>query len=282
MILSLLLSSLVYAQGTELPKEWCQRIRQYCSAFEMNPQPPIPIATFPPVSQPISNAEGFLIPTCVLWSPLEQYPASYLCPKCSTVSEAHLRPVRWQDGANPQSSPRKVHGIDGPVLLVGRVYKCTRGHEVLSYHPEILSQVPVQEAIPFALWHRTGFTSDLLELVHAMVLAGTTINVVCETLQSNRHRVYFMMKRLYHSLHSYLNAPEMPFPSIDEHERSLGIELTPSRHSVGAIFLMSFWKKETLYVNVMRRTTVDKEDGWLSCDHTFASVRELFNIVHTN
>ena len=276
MIVILLLSLVILAETTNLPEEWHQQIRQYCSAFERNPHPPIQIVTVPPDSQPTSNAKGFLIPTCVLWSPLEQYPANYICPKCTiTVTNAELRPVRWQDGSNPQSSPRKIHGIDGPVFVVGRVYKCTSGHEVLAYHPELLKQVPVQEAIPFSLWHRTSFTTDLLQLVHSLVLAGTTINAISESLQGNRRRVYFNMKHLYHSLHSYLNAPEMPFPSLDEYEQVLGVEFAPSRHSVGAIFLASFWKKEKLYVNAMRRTMVDKDDGWLCCDHTFASVREL-------
>ena len=37
------------------------------------------------------------------------------------------------------SEPRKIHGRDGIVLLVGRVYKCSqKGHEVVSYHPGIL------------------------------------------------------------------------------------------------------------------------------------------------
>ena len=86
-----------------------------------------------------------------------------------------------------------------------------------------------------------------------------------------------MIKHLYHSMQLYLNAPEIPFPSIDEYEWTLGIELTPSRQSVGAIFLTSFWEREKLYVKAMRSTTVDKDDGWLWCDHTFALVRELFN-----
>ena len=42
------------------------------------------------------------------------------------------------------------------------------------------------------------------------------------------------------------------------------------------VFLRSFWKKEKLYVKEMKKITVDKDDGWLSCDHTFASVSKLY------
>ena len=81
-------------------------------------------------------------------------------------------------------------------------------------------------------------------------------------------------------MHCYLNAPEMPFPSFDDYEERYGVEFTPSRHSAAAIFLASFWKREKLYVSEMSQTTVDKEDGWLSCDHTFASVSEFLIAYH--
>jgi hypothetical protein len=207
----------------------------------------------PQACELISNPVGFLTPTSILWSPLEQYPAEYHCPKCS-VAGVRLRPVRWQCGSNSQAAPRKIHGVDGPIILVGRVYRCNNGHEVLAYNADLLKQVPVQEAIPFELWHRTGFTSTLLELVHSLVLAGVSISAITETL----------------------NAPEMPFPSADEYERMIGIDIAPSRRSTGNVFLRSFWKKEKLYVKEMKKITVDKDDGWLSCDHTFASVSKLY------
>ena len=64
---------------------------------------------------------------------------------------------------------------------------------------------------------------------------------------------------------SHLNAIEMQFPSVDEYEQMLGVQMTPSRHST-AIFLVSFWKKGKQYMNEMIEKTVDKDDGWLSCN----------------
>ena len=88
------------------------------------------------------------------------------------------------------------------------------------------------------------------------------------------------MRHLYHAMHCYLNAPEMPFPSFDDYEEMHGVEFTPSRHSTAAIFLVSFWKRDKLYRNEMSKTTVDKDDGWLCCDHTFASVSEFPTVYH--
>ena len=260
---------------TKFPKEWCQCHRDYCASAERNIQLPTTITATPTIDGLASSGERFLMPPFILWSPLEQFPFVYHCPKCLPKSNVDLRPIRWQDGSNQQSTPRKIHGINGPILLLGRVYKCINGHEVLAYHPGLIDQVPIQESVPFALWYRTGFTCDLVDLVHSLVIVGVSISAITETLQRNRYKFYFQMRSLYHAMHTYLHAPELPFPSVEEYEEILGAELTPSRHSTSSIFLVSFSKKEKIYVNEMRRTSVDNDDGWLSCDHTFASVSEL-------
>lgn len=169
--------AVVCVQGILIPQEWLDSIRQGCTAFERNPHPPTLITAMPSLCELVSSPGAFLMPSSILWSPVEQYPADYFCPKCNVTDKVALKPVRWQDGNSPQVAPRKIHGINGPILLVGRVYRCCKGHDILSYHPDIISQVPVQEAIPFVLWHRTGFTCDLLDLVHSLVLAGVYVHV---------------------------------------------------------------------------------------------------------
>ena len=162
----------ISVSGINFPKEWCQCIKQYCITFEENPHPAILVTKVPSLCELVSSSAEFLMPACMLWSPLEQYPTAYFCPKCTSTSAVGLTPVRWQDGSSSTAAPRMIHGYNGPVFLVGRVYKCSKGHDILGYHPALISQVPVQEAIPFELWHRTGFTRDLMEVVHSLVLAG--------------------------------------------------------------------------------------------------------------
>ena len=51
-----------------------------------------------------------------------------------------------------RTEPRKIHGRDGVVLLVGRHYKYfKKAHEVVSYHPSILRQINIPSLIPFRL-----------------------------------------------------------------------------------------------------------------------------------
>ena len=267
---------LLTTESVVFPKEWCRRIRNLLEEFGGNSQYlSTSINVLPSDGQPYSCPITFVMPPCILWSPVEQYPSDYTCPKCTSNLidlQMTLRPARWQDGSNPQSTPRKIHGVDGPIIVISRVYRCPKGHEVLGYHPNILSQVPLQEVIPFALWHRTGFTHNLLELVQSLVLAGISISAIANTLENNRYKMYFRFKNMYHKIHTYLNAPEMPFLTVNQFEDLFGTELTPSRHSISNIFLTGFWKHEHLYVTEMKKTTVSKTDGWLCCDHTFASV----------
>lgn len=62
------------------------------------------------------------------------------CPKCSS-SELLASTVRWQYGTESErSEPRKIYGTHGVTLLIGRVYKCSKGHEVVGYHPGIMEQ----------------------------------------------------------------------------------------------------------------------------------------------
>lgn len=99
-----------------------------------------------------------LLPPIILWDPLQQlkdvFPNGFLCPKCEGMESLLQTVVKWMDGiASDRTEPRKIYGRKGIVFLVGRVYKCTcSGHEVLSYHPGILTQINAPSLIPFKLW----------------------------------------------------------------------------------------------------------------------------------
>jgi len=116
----------------------------------------------------------------LMWSPMEQYsdlfPNGVKCPKCNSGGngECALYCKGWKDGSQVTSSePRVIHDVDGIVLLVGRVYHCN--HTVVAHSPGIINQFPITSLIPFRLWHRTGFTVELMECISSLVSAGLTI-----------------------------------------------------------------------------------------------------------
>ena len=100
---------------------------------------------------------------------------------------------------------------------------------------------------------------NLLELVQSMVLAGISISPIANTLENNRYKMYFRFKNMYHKIHTYFNAPEMLFLTVNQFEDLFGTELTPLRHSISNIFLAGFWKHEHLYFTEMKKTTVSKQ-----------------------
>ena len=60
--------------------------------------------------------------------------------------------------------PRLLHASAHTVFLVGAVYVCEYGHQILSTDPRILMLIP-DHLIPFVLLHCTGFLKDFLQTV---------------------------------------------------------------------------------------------------------------------
>ena len=83
------------------------------------------------------------------------------------------------------------------VLLVGRVYRCTKGHEVLGYHPGVLEQIPVQSLIPFELWHKTGFTRELMQYIFSLVMVGVSLSAVEDMLWKKIVLHYYHKKGIF-------------------------------------------------------------------------------------
>ena len=222
------------------------------------------------------------MPPFILWSPLEQFGESYgitfTCPKCDVIP-SELKAVGWQCGLKGSSTnPRVIHSVDSAVLVVGRTYRCSSSHTVLAYHPDLMQKLP-KSLVPFQLWHRTGFTVKLINWIQSLVLAGVSLSAITSTLNSRRHECYYRRRETYYSIIQLRQIPSLLFPSLNEYEKAFGVGSSLSRHSTGAIFLTEFWQRRSLYNSVMAQTSVNSDDAWLSCDHTFASVSEFAMFV---
>ena len=262
----LLLLVATFSTSSAFPPEWASCIVQACTEFPNHPQCML-IHSPPTVGDPLTPL-SYLVPPVLLWSPQEQFIAtSFSCPACTTPSNSHLFPSGWRDGTSERLIPRRIHGIHSTVLLVTRMYKCQRGHEVLGYDPGVLSQVPSHGMIPFRLWHKTGATRELIEWVHSLVATGTAFNVASTMLLHARYREYV---RRVNILEALPGTVEMSFPTFEQWCSYFPSD-SPSRHFLSACFLLSFWDKEPLYNKHMRSLSIHGSETWLSCDHTFAS-----------
>ena len=218
--------------------------------------------------QPLS----LFIPPVMIWSPLEQLqsviPNGLMCPQCG-ASNVKVYANGWRDGSVKRLEPRKLHGLSSAVILVTRMYKCEYNHEIVGYDAQILTQIP-KDFIPFRLWHRTGFTKELIDFISSQITSGVPIKTIYQQLTQKRHLTYFHRQKLVkHLLPGSINIPS--FEDWISHVPSIA----PSRHSISSCFLLQFWEKEHLYLKHMQTMSVAMNEEWLSCDHTFSSAGML-------
>lgn len=288
LFVTLLSFQLPVAFASRLPSVWCAYIADICSAFEAKQFTCTTVADHPQIcTSPhgIQNPSLQLLPVLLLWSPLLQFqqllPLGLTCPKCPSNVVSTLRAVGWMTGIESRRmEPRKIHGIRGVVLLVSRVYRCNQErHEVFAHHPGVLKQIHTPSVIPFKLWHKTGFTVELLQLVDSMLTGGVTICGIQEMLKRRAYSHYYLSKSRFEQVAKLFSQlyPDgqisREFTSIQEWHSYVPV-LVPSRHALSGGFLATFWQKSEWFLCNMQSTTIDEEHCWLSCDHTFASAGE--------
>ena len=265
------------AIGGRLHPQWCSLISDLCKKFEENPTGSSLIYLH--VESTTENPFLHLIPPVLIWAPVEQFkdvfPNGFTCPKCEKSS--YLYGYDWMNGiGSDRSEPRKIHGRNGVVILVGRVYKCsTAGHEVVGYHPGVIRQINAPSLIPFRLWARTGFTTNLTHDIETMIVSGVSASKIEANLASSSVLQYATKKSRFHQLQRIVGTNSVhEFPSYEQWCSFLPAT-APSQHAITGCFLASFWEKHSLFEKHMQYTTITEKDSWLSCDHTFASAGEL-------
>ena len=264
--------------GVSLPPSWCSHIRRCCADFDdLNPSLPGSTTITSLAQIDLQDPISLVTPPIILWSPLEQFKdvlddkQGWQCPKCSEMN--NLKAVGWRDGSSgPRSEPRKTYGANGVTLLVGRVYRCSKGHEVLGYHPQIVRRI---EAcfVPFRLWHITGFTSEFTALIVALVTAGISIHGIRDVLNQRLISTYYSQKSKFEVLLK-CSSVRVQFPSYIDWSHCVATHI-PLQHAISGCFLADFWTKEYAYTQCMANTTLTTQHDWLSCDPTFTCASKL-------
>ena len=215
----------------------------------------------------------------IIWSPLEQYSnlISNECPKCENCV-SRLSPSAWTNGqSTAENQPRLLHCVNFNVLLVSRIYCCENNHRVLGHHPGIIKQFNgrLRCVVPFHLWHQTGFTVPLLEYVANQCNSGVSLRCIERALTHNRLQLFVKLKEKFeilcpNSLSSNV-FPEFESESLKYWRQS------PQHHTICAVYLQQFGALESTYHYHMCTMSVisNSQDSWLSCDHTFRSVRSI-------
>ena len=106
----------------------------------------------------------YVLPRVIIWNPLQQqhcFKTGFTCPHYELGHlNSILTPSKWKDGRSERDLPRKIYCVNGPVLLVSRLYRCTQGHEIAGHDPRILESI-LSGDLKFHHGHKLGFTPEL-------------------------------------------------------------------------------------------------------------------------
>ncbi|CAB3984751.1 Hypothetical predicted protein [Paramuricea clavata] len=278
LVVMILICSESKVNGVDIPLEWISYVQKITQQFDRErwspvciPYKEIPIKNMHTVMEATPIVIYNFIPDIIIWDPLIQYPT--LCDvikKCLAENCEHIMERKeWQNGRNTNAMPRLVHGIDGVVLLVSRVYLCSSGHRYLSHDERLLGRLPSQNHIPFILSHRSGLTIQCLSLVVSLISKGNKISTVEDALRETRRETF------YHKvLCSFeLSGKTETNSNIFKFENSINGRLCPGSKILLSSFLQNFWKYEVYYRKRMHEIGIYED--WICCDHTFKSVTNV-------
>ena len=73
-------------------------------------------------------------------------------------------------------------------MLVPAIYVCGNAHEVLETDPRILLLFPVEEYIPFILFHRSGVMRTFARMVITLTIEGLSFSTIEQFIKIQRQQ----------------------------------------------------------------------------------------------
>ena len=225
-----------------------------------------------------SNIGDYVLPIVIIWDPFQQqqqhcFKNGFTCPHYEHGNLSRiLTRCKWKDGKSERDMPRQIYCVNGPVLLVSRVYRCTQGHEIAGHDPRLLERI-LSGDIKFHLGHKLGFTAELCSLVFALASGGQTFHEI-ELFFAQRYLDNFAERQCRYSKHvtkyleknTSLDKDKLPkFPSFDVWRP------TPSTDTVHQCFLYIFKENEQFF----QQSISEKTAKWMSANHTFKVVSNI-------
>ena len=230
------------------------------------------------------NVGDYVFPRIIIWDPLQQqhhcFKPGLTCPHFEHGRQnTILTPCKWKDGTSERDLLRQIYCVNGPVLLVSRVYRCTQRHEIAGHDPKILENVPSGD-IKFHLGHKLGFNPDLCSLVNLVFVpasSGHPFNKI-ELFLAQRHLDNFAERHCRYARHisTYLeqnnsvDKGKLPkFPSFDVWRP------TPSTDTVHQCFLYLFKDNRQFFRQHISEKTETNTEALFSHKFEFCVILRL-------
>lgn len=285
------LALFLHTNGVQLGEKNREMIKEAIDSFTGEAANLIPVVVKPSLpavtNEWLPDPERYMTLPYIMFHPLVQFPSFFrqspiLCPVCQKdgVMSALTSTDKWRGGRNARSAtqPRLIYGIDCPVLLVSKVYKCPNGHsEIPANDPDIIKRIP-QSHLPFMLTHKSGLTTELLLYVEDLIDSGVSIGAIESIIRcaykrhsSLREERFWIDSRLAISMNNEAMAVDMscPFPVFKDY---------PSSHLITDIVVSHFQINEVFYCNYFSSLGA----RWLSCDHTFKAAMNVGYFRHSD
>ena len=107
-----------------------------------------------------------------------------------------------------------------------------------------------------------------------MCNTGMSLLQIEKHLSNNRLRLFHTLREKFEiSYHQLL----LKFPEFESDSFSFW-RSSPKHHAISACYLKCFWQKERVYHHHKAQVSITQDIQWLSCDHTFKSVRNIGTI----
>ena len=204
-----------------------------------------------------------LLPRVTIWNPLVQFPSLFSqglsCFTCGRLLVAG----RWNTGCRTSTQPRVLHDPESIVMLIANNYRCSNGHNTLSYDPRILSLIP-SDTVPFLLSHKSGYTNQLMKIVLGLTEQGNDFSKIVIFIRRSRMNQLSELKKHGQRLLSSTCTSQ----SLEQLTAVEMLSCVPSRYMLTSVFLQNFFlNKEEQYTQHMRSLSCN---GYISLDHTFS------------
>ena len=179
---------------TSLPEHTCPSVTT-TTAVSSRHSTAVP----PPMTATVPSVQHYFLPDVLIWDPLHQYPQLFRVPLQCPEDGCNLpmQFLTWQDGSKVRYQLRTLYGINGIVLLVGQIFRCSCGHLVTNYDPRLLSIFPDRSCLPFMLLHKCGLTVELINFIFALASQGTSFKDIHQAIKGSCEARYYQSQIAY-------------------------------------------------------------------------------------
>ena len=215
-----------------------------------------------PTTGTAAPIQHYFLPDVLLWDPFQQYSSlfknAFLCPEDGCNTLMHF--LTWQDGSKERYRPRTLYGLNGIVLLVGQIFRCSHGHLITNYDPRLLNIFPDRSCLPFMLLHKCGLTLELVNYIFSLASQGMDFTNICNAIKGNCDARYYRSQLAYWC-NEYGSGPSCCTPASPVTFPEIAPQ-TMSNDVVMNCFVVKFKELENMFTSTMSAMT----GSHLSCD----------------